>query len=324
MAVKFSVSLQAIIKELQLEELYMPVNPEETLITSSDVNRMGVELTGFFDYFDNTRILVCGNTETAFIASFSQSERFMALDQVFAQQPPALIMTRSIEPYPELMDAAQRRHIPILRSSDSTSHMVAALVAFLNIELAPRVTRHGVLVEVYGEGILLAGDSGVGKSETAIELIKRGHRLIADDAVEIRRVSNKTLVGAAPENIRHFIELRGIGIINARRIFGMGAVKLTEKIDMVIQMEIWDSKKQYDRMGMDNEYTEILGNRVPLLTIPVKPGRNLAVIIEVASMNNRQKKMGYNAAQELLSNLGMDTSREDEKKPVKTNWGDLY
>ena len=181
-------------------------------------------------------------------------------------------------------------------------------MSYVNVELAPRITRHGVLVEVYGEGIFLVGDSGVGKSETAIELIKRGHRLIADDAVEIRRVSAKSLVGTSPENIRHFIELRGIGIINARRIFGMGAVKVTEKIDMVISLEQWDSSKNYDRMGLENDYTEILGIRVPILTIPVKPGRNLAVIIEVAAMNNRQKKMGYNAAQELLSSLGLDSA----------------
>ena len=188
------------------------------------------------------------------------------------------------------------------------SNVVADLVSLLNVELAPRITRHGVLIEVYGEGILLVGDSGVGKSETAIELIKRGHRLIADDAVEIRRVSSKSLVGQAPENIRYFIELRGIGIINARRIFGMGAVKMSEKIDMCINMELWDATKMYDRMGIDSEYTEILGIRVPVMTIPVKPGRNLAVIIEVAAMNNRQKKMGYNAAQELLSSMGVDIS----------------
>lgn len=198
--------------------------------------------------------------------------------------------------------------MPVLRTTESTSNVVASLVAYLNVELAPRITRHGVLVEVYGEGILLVGDSGVGKSETAIELIKRGHRLIADDAVEIRRVSSKSLVGQSPENIRHFIELRGIGIINARRIFGMGAVKLQEKIDMCINLEIWDATKVYDRMGMDSEYTEILGIKVPVMTIPVKPGRNLAIIIEVAAMNNRQKKMGYNAAYELLSALGMDAS----------------
>ncbi len=192
-----------------------------------------------------------------------------------------------------------------MRTSDGTSAFLSSLISTLNVELAPRITRHGVLVEVYGEGVLIFGDSGVGKSETAIELIKRGHRLIADDAVEIRRVSSKTLVGSSPDNIRHFMELRGIGIINARRLFGMGAVKITEKIDMVISMELWNPEKVYDRMGMENEYIEILGNRVPNLTIPVKPGRNLAAIIEVAAMNNRQKKMGYNAAHELLQKLGM-------------------
>ena len=208
--------------------------------------------------------------------------------------------------------------MPLLRTGDTTSSFMASLIAFLNVQLAPRITRHGVFVEVYGEGILLMGDSGVGKSETAIELVKRGHRLIADDAVEIRRVSAKTLVGSAPENIRHFIELRGIGIVNARRIFGMGAVKVTEKIDMVIQLEPWDNEKVYDRMGLDNEYMDILGITVPQLTIPVKPGRNLAIIIEVASMNNRQKKMGYNAAQELMHNLGM----ADEPAPpqVQAEW----
>ena len=182
---------------------------------------------------------------------------------------------------------------------------MAALIAYLNVEMAPRVTRHGVLVEVHGEGVLLLGDSGIGKSETAVELLKRGHRLIADDAVEIRRVSARTLVGSAPANIRHFIELRGIGIVNVRRIFGIGAIKTTEKIDMVIQMEPWDTEKVYDRMGTDWQTMEILGISVPALTIPVKPGRNLAVIIEVAAMSNRQKKMGYNAAQELMHKLGM-------------------
>ena len=195
--------------------------------------------------------------------------------------------------------------MPLLRTHESTSDFTSALIAFLNLHLAPRITRHGVLVEVYGEGILLLGESGVGKSETAIELVKRGHRLIADDAVEIRRVSSKSLVGTAPDNIRHFIELRGIGIINASRIFGVGAVKLTEKIDLVVNLEPWDSNKVYDRMGLENQTTEILGLSIPSLTIPVKPGRNLAVIIEVAAMNSRQKKLGYNAAEDLLNRLGM-------------------
>lgn len=207
------------------------------------------------------------------------------------------------------MEIAETYHVPVLRTTESTSNVVASLVAYLNVELAPRITRHGVLVEVYGEGILLVGDSLASQgARRPSSSIKRGHRLIADDAVEIRRVSSKSLVGQSPENIRHFIELRGIGIINARRIFGMGAVKLQEKIDMCINLEIWDATKVYDRMGMDSEYTEILGIKVPVMTIPVKPGRNLAIIIEVAAMNNRQKKMGYNAAYELLSALGMDAS----------------
>ena len=314
---RFSVTLSKIIKEIELDVAYMPKNPEEILIYSRDVSRPGLELTGFLDYFDNSRIVIFGNTENSYLNRFSSEQRFHVLDRIFALQPPAIIVTRNIIPYGELMSAAEKYQIPVLRSGESTSAVSASLVSYLNVELAPRVTRHGVLVEVYGEGLLLVGDSGVGKSETAIELIKRGHRLIADDAVEIRRVSKNSLVGSAPENIRHFIELRGIGIINARRIFGMGSVKMTEKIDMVINLEIWDNKKVYDRMGMSNEMTEILGNEVPILTIPVKPGRNLAVIIEVAAMNNRQRKMGYNAAQELFAALGLEYPEEEEKKVIK-------
>ena len=319
MSQTFTVPLSSVMKELGLETIYMPENGENILISSKDVNRPGVEFTGFLDFYDNKRILVVGHTENAFLGRYSQEERERALEGLISRKPPALIICRSLKPYPEMMEAAKRHGVALLGTADTTSSLVAALVSYMNVELAPRVTRHGVLVEVYGEGILLVGDSGVGKSETAIELIKRGHRLIADDAVEIRRVSKKSLVGTAPENIRHFIELRGIGIINARRIFGMGAVKLTEKIDMVINLEIWDKTKVYDRMGMENEYTEILGLRVPVLTIPVKPGRNLAVIIEVAAMNNRQKKMGYNAAKELLQNLGMTYNDDDNGNP-KINW----
>ena len=319
MSQTFTVPLSSVMKELGLETIYMPENGENILISSKDVNRPGVEFTGFLDFYDNKRILVVGHTENAFLGRYSQEERERALEGLISRKPPAIIICRSLKPYPEMMEAAKRHGVALLGTADTTSSLVAALVSYMNVELAPRVTRHGVLVEVYGEGILLVGDSGVGKSETAIELFKRGHRLISDDAVEIRRVSKKSLVGTAPENIRHFIELRGIGIINARRIFGMGAVKLTEKIDMVINLEIWDKTKVYDRMGMENEYTEILGLRVPVLTIPVKPGRNLAVIIEVAAMNNRQKKMGYNAAKELLQNLGMTYNDDDNGNP-KINW----
>jgi Hpr(Ser) kinase/phosphatase len=313
---KYTVSLAKVIKELSLDVIHMPGDPETLMVGSPDVNRPGLELNRFYDYYDRSRIIIFGNAETAYLNSISSEERLKVLNEIFSQKPPAAIIARNIQPMPELLSAVQDNNIPLLRTPETTSSLVAALVSFMNVELAPRITRHGVLVEVYGEGILMIGDSGVGKSETAIELIKRGHRLIADDAVEIRRVSAKSLVGQAPSNIRHFIELRGIGIINASRIFGMGAVKLTEKIDLVIDLEIWDSKKVYDRMGIDSEYTEILGIKVPVLTIPVKPGRNLAVIIEVAAMNNRQKKMGYNAAQELLQSLGMDLSamQEQEKK----------
>lgn len=317
MVTTFTVSLSKVMKELGLETVYMPISADEILISSRDVNRPGLELNGFYDYFDKNRILIFGNAETALLASFSSEKRFDVLSGLFSRKPPAVIVARNITPAPEMVEAAQKHGVALLKTADTTSNLVAALVAYMNTELAPRITRHGVLVEVYGEGILLVGDSGVGKSETAIELIKRGHRLIADDAVEIRRVSNKTLVGSAPENIRHFIELRGIGIINARRIFGMGAVKVSEKIDMCINLEIWDNTKVYDRMGIDSEYTEILGNKVPVMTIPVKPGRNLAIIIEVAAMNNRQKKMGYNAAQELLASLGMDVSGMKETETKK-------
>jgi HPr kinase/phosphorylase len=213
-----------------------------------------------------------------------------------------------------MVECAKKYRVPIIRTAEATSASMSTLIYFLGTALAPRITRHGVLVEVYGEGVLIVGDSGVGKSETAIELIKRGHRLIADDAVEIRKASAKTLVGSAPDNIRHFIELRGIGIINARRLFGIGAVKMTEKIDLVIELEQWNPEKIYDRMGVDTEYVTLLGVKIPSLTIPVKPGRNLAVILEVAAMNNRQKKMGYNAAAELLNRLGMQS---DPKETVR-------
>ena len=304
----YTIPLSKIIHELQLETAFLPKSADDILIKSRDVVRPGMELNGYHEYFDPNRIAVLGRAEMYMLESLKPERRAMALDSYLSLKPPAVIVARGIDPGKDFMEIAETYHVPVLRTTESTSNVVASLVAYLNVELAPRITRHGVLVEVYGEGILLVGDSGVGKSETAIELIKRGHRLIADDAVEIRRVSSKSLVGQSPENIRHFIELRGIGIINARRIFGMGAVKLQEKIDMCINLEIWDATKVYDRMGMDSEYTEILGIKVPVMTIPVKPGRNLAIIIEVAAMNNRQKKMGYNAAYELLSALGMDAS----------------
>ena len=305
MSVEFSVPLSQIAEALNLTEVYVAENYKETNISTVEINRPGLELTGYLEFFDNKRIQVLGNTEFSYLGRYGPEAQKMVIDSIFSFGPPAVIICRDIEPSNAILESAKLHKVSIFSTPQSTSDLTASLVQYLNKELAPRITRHGVLVEVYGEGCLLTGDSGVGKSETAIELIKRGHRLVADDAVEIRKTAQTTLYGQSPENIRHFIELRGIGIINARKLFGMGAIKLQEKIDMVINLEQWDSAKVYDRMGLDNEYMKILGVEVPTLTIPVKPGRNLAVIIEVAAMNNRQKKMGYNAARELLKNLGM-------------------
>ncbi|MFA5658371.1 MAG: HPr(Ser) kinase/phosphatase [Oscillospiraceae bacterium] len=311
---EFTVSLQAIIDEFNLETLFVPKVADEIMITENDVTRPGLQLMGFYEYFNAERIQIFGKMEFAYLATIDGKTRFDRLDLLFSKQIPCAVITRGLEPLPEIIAAAEKHGVPLLGSKESTSNFLASLIAFLNLKLAPRITRHGVLIEVYGEGLLIVGESGVGKSETAVELIKRGHRLVADDAVEIRKVSNISLVGSSPDNIRHFLELRGIGIVNARRLFGMGSVKVTEKIDLVIELELWDSEKVYDRMGMDNEYTSILGVMVPSMTIPVKPGRNLAVILEVAAMNNRQKKMGYNAAQELLDNLGLNMDTKDTIK----------
>lgn len=319
MSTNFTVPLKKIIKEFGLEVIFMPENKQDVQIQSTDVNRPGLNLTGFFEYFDSKRIEIMGRMEYAYLENLTEGQRRQRIFDMFELKFPCIVITRGMEIFPEIVEAAELNDIVVLRTNDTTSNFLAGLIAFLNVELAPRITRHGVLIEIYGEGVLLLGDSGVGKSETAIELVKRGHRLVADDAVEIRRVSNKSLVGSSPENIRHFLELRGIGIINARRLFGMGSVKVTEKIDMIVKLEIWDPDKVYDRMGMENEYATILGIKVPSHTIPVKPGRNLAIILEVAAMNNRQKKMGYNAAQELMQNLGMPVEMIGGTK----NW-DLY
>lgn len=313
---KFTVTLQQIIDELKLEELYLPKPAEEVLISENEVNRPGLQLMNFYEYFNQERIQILGKMEFAYLSTRSEAERTDIISKLFSTHIPALIITRGLECFQEIITLAEKEGIPVLRSKDSTSNFVAALIAFLNLNLAPRITRHGVLIEIYGEGVLILGESGVGKSETAIELVKRGHRLVADDAVEIRKVSNISLVGTSPDNIRHFLELRGIGIINARRLFGVGAVKVTEKIDLVVELELWNPEKLYDRMGVDNEYVSILGVNVPSATIPVKPGRNLAVILEVAAMNNRQKKMGYNAAHELLDRLGLEMTGTDKVKDL--------
>lgn len=305
MRTNYTVALNRIIDEFSLEAIFLPSNAQELVISTTEINRPGLQMAGYYEYFDEKRIQLFGLSEISFLKRFTEEKARDRLHDFFAKKPAAVIIARNLEVSSYFAETARENGVPLLRTGESTSDFTSALIAFLNLQLAPRITRHGVMVEVYGEGILLLGESGVGKSETAIELIKRGHRLIADDAVEIRRVSSKSLVGSAPENIRHFIELRGIGIINASRIFGAGAVKLTEKIDLIINLEPWDINKVYDRMGLENQQTEILGLNIPSMTIPVKPGRNLAVIIEVAAMNSRQKKLGYNAAEDLLRRLGM-------------------
>ena len=319
---KYSVSLKKVVEDNSLGILYAPKPVEDVYVTSQDVNRPGLMLAGYSAYFDAERIQFLGLAEMNYISSLDEDAAAASMERLMATEPVAVVITRSLECPDKLREYAQKYSVPILTSPDSTSGCMSTLISYLGVELAQRITRHGVLVEVSGEGVLILGDSGVGKSETALELIKRGHRLIADDAVEIRRVSSRTLVGSAPDNIRHFIELRGVGIINARRIFGMGAVKMTEKIDMVVQLEPWDNEKVYDRLGLDNEYVEILGISIPLTVIPVKPGRNLSIIIEAAAMNNRQKKMGYNAARELLHSLGMTDDIVPEKKELEV-WHDF-
>ncbi len=303
------LTLADMMKRMGLEAIYMPVGGLETEITSTDINRPALQLVGFFDYFDESRIQVLGKVEHTYLDHFDEARRRRIFERLFEFRFPALVITRGLSGYPELIEVAEKYQVPILKTDMHTAQFVSGSVFFLNDRLGPQITTHGVLVEVYGEGILLTGESGVGKSETAIELVKRGHRLIADDAVVIKRITSTTLKGTSPSNIQYFIELRGIGIINVQKIFGMGAVKEDALIDMEIHLENWDQSKVYDRLGLDTNYNNILGVDVPTVTIPVKPGRNLAVIIEVAAMNNRQKRLGYNAAEE-INKLILGTAEE--------------
>ena len=303
MDVIYSISLDKLISEFQLEEVFMPVSADQICITNPEVSRPGLALAGFFEIFEPSRIQLLGKAEFRYLAELGDAVSQERMKAFLQQRPVAVVVTTNFAVDEKIVSIAREMSVPILRTKEKTSPFMAALIASLNTHLAHRITRHGVLVEVYGEGLLILGDSGVGKSETAIELVKRGHRLIADDAVEIKRVSAKTLVGSAPEIIRHYVELRGIGVIDVRRIFGMGAVKDTEKIDLVINLEPWVDGKMYDRFGFDDEKADILGIKIPSITVPVRPGRNLAIILEIAAMNNRQKKMGYNTAEELDKKL---------------------
>ena len=310
MATTQSIRLGTIIDNFHFEVLYGPEGYREQLITTEDVNRPGMQLTGFFDYFDENRIQMIGLVETSYLERLTSQERLQRFDLLLGYRIPALILARNLEPFPECMEMAKKHGRIILRSQENTANIMSMLIAYLRMALSPSITRHGVLVEVYGEGVLLMGESGVGKSETAIELVKRGHRLIADDAVEIRRGLNNRLSGTAPELIRHYIELRGIGVVDVRRLFGMSAVKMDSNVDLLIKLEVWKEGAVYDRLGADEFFTNILDVELPTLTIPVKPGRNLAVIIEVAAMNNRNKKMGHNAALEFANQVDRHIQQE--------------
>ncbi len=298
----YSVPLTTLVKEFELEVAYRSSDYEDIQLTVADVARPGLQLAGYFDHFEPMRLQVMGNVEVSYLQKLSEAERAMTLDRYCAFKFPALLITRYNAVDPVCLEMAKKHDVTVLRCHESTSTIVSAIIAYLSATLASRITRHGVLMEVYGEGILLTGESGMGKSETAVELLKRGHRLIADDAVEIRKVGNK-LIGSAPDLVRNYVELRGIGIINVAKLFGMGAVKAENEIDLVVNVVPWDQHQNYDRLGLEDQHTDILGVQVPINTIPVTPGRNLAVILEVAAMNNRQRKMGYNPAKEFTEQI---------------------
>ena len=300
---KKSVRLGDIVREFDLEILQAGQDYENVPLRALDINRPGLPLTGFFEHFDTERLLLIGLTENTYLGGLTSQERRESFERLLAYPVPALILTRGLEPFPECMELAKKYDRTVLRSTLQTSIFMSSLISSLYNHLAPQITRSGVMMEVYGEGVLIQGESGVGKSEVAIELLKRGHRLVADDAVEIKETSRHTLIATAPELIRGYMELRGIGVIDISRLLGMGAIKLFQEIDLVINLEPWDDKAVYDRFGLESHFTEILSVKVPAATIPVKPGRNLASIVEVAAMNNRNRKMGHNAAQELTNRM---------------------
>ncbi len=298
-----SVPLTTLVEEFHLEVVYAATDYEKVRLTVEDVARPGLQLAGYYDHFEPMRLQVMGNVEISYLQKLTEAERTITFDRLFSYKFPALLIARNMQPEKQCLEMAKKHNITILRSKEATSTIVSAIIAYLKSALAPSITRHGVLMEVYGEGLLLLGESGMGKSEAAVELLKRGHRLIADDAVEIRKVSGNSLVGTAPVLIRNYVELRGIGIVNVAKLFGIGAVKAENEINLVVNIVPWDQKKEYDRLGLEDQTMEILGVQIPVNTIPITPGRNLAVILEVAAMNNRQRKMGYNPALEFTQQM---------------------
>jgi len=299
----YTVELVRLIEKMNLENCTPDIDIKKIKITQPDVNRPALQLAGFFNHFDSERVQIIGHVEMAYLKQMDEEQRLNVLSRLMDFHVPCIVFSRNMEISDKLIRLATEKEVPLLRTSKTTSSIMAEIIRWLNVELAPRITIHGGLVDVYGEGILIMGESGIGKSEAALELIKRGHRLVADDAVEIKKVSDDTLIGSAPDITRHFIELRGIGIIDVKTLFGVESVKNTQSIDLVIKLEEWSKDKSYDRLGLEESYIEFLGNKVPCHSIPIRPGRNLAIICEAAAVNYRQKKMGYNAAQEFFNRV---------------------
>ncbi len=311
-----SVKLESIIEKMKLENLTPDIDISKIKITQPDINRPALQLAGYFEHFEATRIQIIGFVEYSYIEGLPVARKKEIYERLLSCEIPAIVFCRELKPDELFTEIAEAHKVPLLMTKKATSAFMAEIIRWLNVKLAPCISVHGVLVDVFGEGVLITGESGIGKSEAALELIKRGHRLVTDDAVEIRKVSDETLVGSAPDITKHFIELRGIGIIDVKTLFGVSSVKDTQNIDLVIRLEDWDKDKEYDRLGLEEEYTEYLGNKIVCHNIPIRPGRNLAVICESAAINHRQKKMGYNAAQELYrrvqESLARGRSDEDE------------
>ncbi len=311
-----SVSLVKIIEKMKLENLTPEIDVKKIKVTQPDINRPALQLAGYFEHFDATRLQVIGFVEYTYIEGLTDERKREVYEKLMSYDVPAIIYCREMQPDPIMMEVAIAHNKPILMTKKTTSSFMAEIIRWLNVKLAPCISVHGVLVDVYGEGVLITGESGIGKSEAALELVKRGHRLVTDDVVELRKVSDDTLIGTAPDVTKHLIELRGIGIVDIKALFGASSVKDTQQIDLVIRLEDWDKDKEYDRLGLEDNYTEYLGNKVVCHNIPIRPGRNLAIICESAAVNHRQKKMGYNAAQELYTrvqnSLAKRRGEEDE------------
>ncbi len=299
----YGVTITELIKKMKLKNVLPEIDTDKVVLSHPDVNRPALQLTGFFDHFDRERVQIIGYVEQAYIKTLPREVRVERYDKLLSSEIPCVVYSRGQEPDEDMQDLCLHYQVPLMVSDKSTSDLMAEVIRWLKVKLAPCISIHGVLVDVFGEGVLIMGESGIGKSEAALELIKRGHRLVSDDVVEIRKVSDATLVGSAPDITKHFIELRGIGIIDVKSLYGVESVKDTQNIDMVIKLEDWDKDKEYDRLGLEDRYTEFLGNQVVCHNIPIRPGRNLAIIVESAAVNYRQKKMGYNAAQELYNRV---------------------